>query len=41
MNMIFWVFVSIACLAESEFDGGAVIVVIIGALLLGLAKAFL
>jgi hypothetical protein len=41
MNMIFWVFVSLACLAESEIDGGALIVVIIGALLLGLAKAFL
>lgn len=39
--MIFWVFVSLACLAESEIDGGALIVVIIGALLLGLAKAFL
>ena len=39
--MIFWVFVSLACLAEFEVDGGAVIVVIIGALLLGLAKAFL
>lgn len=39
--MIFWIFVSIACLAESEFDGGAVIVIVIGAVLLGLAKAFL
>ncbi|UVN02447.1 MAG: hypothetical protein [Bacteriophage sp.] len=39
--MIFWAFVSIACLAESEFDGGALIVIIIGAVLLGLAKAFL
>lgn len=39
--MIFWVFVSLACLAESGIDGGALIVVIIGALLLGLAKAFL
>ena len=39
--MIFWVFVSLACLAESEIDGDALIVVIIGALLLGLAKAFL
>ena len=39
--MIFWVFESLACLAESEFDGGAVNDVIIGALLLGLAKAFL
>ena len=39
--MIFWVFVSLACLAESEIDGGALIVVIIGALLLGMAKAFL
>lgn len=39
--MIFLAFVSIACLAESEFDGGALIVIIIGAVLLGLAKAFL
>lgn len=39
--MIFWVFVSLACLVESEIDGGAVIVIVIGAVLLGLAKAFL
>ena len=39
--MIFWVFVILACLAEREIDGGALIVVIIGALLLGMAKAFL
>lgn len=38
--MIFWVFVSLACLAESEIDGGALIVIIIGAVLLGIVKTF-